>query len=75
MVGLDDEGLAVEVVAQLFDAEEDRAGLLLVGYPAGGLLGELVRDDGDDGFLEEAIGQGLAQDQEAAAADERGICM
>ena len=75
MVGLDDEGLAVEVVAQLLDAEEDRVGLLLVGFPAGGLLGELVGDDGDDDFLEEAVGQGLALDQEAAAADERGICM
>ena len=49
MVGLDDEGLAVEVVAQLLDAEED--GLLLVCCPAGGLLGELVGDDGDDDFF------------------------
>ena len=71
MVSLDDEGLAVEVVAQLLDAEEDRVGLLFIGRPAGG---ELVGDDSDDYLLEEAVGQGLALDQKAAAADERCIC-
>ena len=42
MISLDNEGLAVDVVAHLLDTEEDRVGLLFVGRPAGGLLAELV---------------------------------
>ena len=68
VVGLYYKGFAVEVVRQFFNAVEYSICFLFVGGPAGCLLGELVRDDGDEDVLEEAIGQRFTLDKQAAAA-------